>query len=192
MYYSATIRSNNWYIYHSTNTLTSAWTKFKFTLPEFWSINFLRNVEKTYFTRYNIPQVHHLSNTIAIEIFQTFQTILRYNKNGCNLDFVCCRLCISFKYISSKIVSVVPSQRYTRLFIYVFIYLYISVAHEKLKNAPLRLKQTKTKTFLKYVFLWRNTEWHKKTGTFENPNKNWRNPRKKNLLTEIEPLQLAF
>ena len=36
-----------------------------------------------------------------------------------------------------------------------------------------------------------NTEWHKKTGTFEKPNKNWRNP-KKNLLTEIEPLQLAF
>ena len=38
----------------------------------------------------------------------------------------------------------------------------------------------------------RCTEWHKKTGTFEKPNKNWRNPRKKNLLTEIEPLQLAF
>ena len=36
------------------------------------------------------------------------------------------------------------------------------------------------------------TEWHKKTGTFEKPNKNWRNPRKKKLLTEIEPLQLAF
>ena len=32
----------------------------------------------------------------------------------------------------------------------------------------------------------------KKTGTFENPNKNLRNPRKKKLLTEIEPLQLAF
>ena len=31
-----------------------------------------------------------------------------------------------------------------------------------------------------------------KTVTFENPNKNWRNPRKKKLLTEIEPLQLAF
>ena len=30
-----------------------------------------------------------------------------------------------------------------------------------------------------------------KTWTFEKPNKNWRNPRKK-LLTEIEPLQLAF
>ena len=25
------------------------------------------------------------------------------------------------------------------------------------------------------------TGWHKKTGTFENPNKNWRNPRKKNI-----------
>ena len=37
-----------------------------------------------------------------------------------------------------------------------------------------------------------NTEWHKKPGTFEKPNKNWRNPRKKKLLTEIEPLQLAF
>jgi len=23
--------------------------------------------------------------------------------------------------------------------------------------------------------------WHKKTGTFEKPNKNWRNPRKKNI-----------
>ena len=29
-----------------------------------------------------------------------------------------------------------------------------------------------------------------KTETFEKPNKNWRN--KKKLLTEIEPLQLAF
>ena len=40
-----------------------------------------------------------------------------------------------------------------------------------------------------------NTEWHKKTGTFEKPNKNWRNPKKKKyiyILTEIEPLQLAF
>ena len=36
------------------------------------------------------------------------------------------------------------------------------------------------------------TEWHKKKGTFEKPNKNWGNPRKKNLFTEIEPLQLAF
>ena len=36
-----------------------------------------------------------------------------------------------------------------------------------------------------------NTGWHKKKGTFEKPNKKWRNPRKK-LLTEIEPLQLAF
>jgi len=26
------------------------------------------------------------------------------------------------------------------------------------------------------------TGWHKKTGTFEKPNKNWRNPRKKKLL----------
>jgi len=25
------------------------------------------------------------------------------------------------------------------------------------------------------------TGWHKKTGTFEKPNKNWRNPRKKNI-----------
>ena len=37
-----------------------------------------------------------------------------------------------------------------------------------------------------------NTEWHKNMGTFQKPNKNWRNPRKKKLLTEIEPLQLAF
>ena len=36
------------------------------------------------------------------------------------------------------------------------------------------------------------TGLHKKTGTFEKPNKNWRNPKKKNLLAEIEPLQLAF
>jgi hypothetical protein len=32
----------------------------------------------------------------------------------------------------------------------------------------------------------------KKKGTFEKPNKNLRNPTKKNVLTEIEPLQLAF
>ena len=37
-----------------------------------------------------------------------------------------------------------------------------------------------------------STEWHKKTGTFEKPNKNWRNQKKKNVLTETEPLQLAF
>ena len=30
----------------------------------------------------------------------------------------------------------------------------------------------------------------KKSGTYEKPNKNWRN--KKKILTEIEPLQLAF
>jgi len=34
------------------------------------------------------------------------------------------------------------------------------------------------------LFLFRKyklyTEWHKKTGTFEKPNKNWRNSRKKN------------
>ena len=35
------------------------------------------------------------------------------------------------------------------------------------------------------------TGWYKKTGTFEKPIKNWRNPRKK-ILTEIEPLQPAF
>ena len=31
-----------------------------------------------------------------------------------------------------------------------------------------------------------------KNGNFWKPNKNWRNPSKKKLLTEIEPLQLAF
>jgi len=31
-----------------------------------------------------------------------------------------------------------------------------------------------------------------KTETFKKPNKNGRNPRKKKLLGEIEPLQLAF
>jgi len=36
-----------------------------------------------------------------------------------------------------------------------------------------------------------NTGGHKKW-ELEKPNKNWRNPRKKKLLTEIEPLQLAF
>ena len=35
-----------------------------------------------------------------------------------------------------------------------------------------------------------HTEWHKKKGTFEKLNKNWRN--KKKILTEIEPLQLTF
>ena len=46
---------------------------------------------------------------------------------------------------------------------------------------------------------WNGTEWGKpmyretqNTGTFEKPNKNWINPTKKYLLTEIEPLQLAF
>ena len=47
-----------------------------------------------------------------------------------------------------------------------------------------------------FIILRRNeqgTGWHKKTRTFEKPNKNWRNPRKKeNVLTEIKPLQLAF
>ena len=32
----------------------------------------------------------------------------------------------------------------------------------------------------------------KKNGTFEKPNKNLRNPKKKKILTEIQPLQLAF
>ena len=36
------------------------------------------------------------------------------------------------------------------------------------------------------------TGWHKKTGTFEKPNKKLKKSTKKNLLIEIEPLQLAF
>ena len=44
--------------------------------------------------------------------------------------------------------------------------------------------------FLKRLW-WQSTGWHKKTGNFEKPNKNWRNEEKK-ILTEIEPLQLAF
>jgi len=42
----------------------------------------------------------------------------------------------------------------------------------------------------KIAYMLQCTGWYKKTGTFEKPNKNWRN--KKKLLTEIEPLQLAF
>ena len=42
--------------------------------------------------------------------------------------------------------------------------------------------------FFLVVYLYRVTQ---KTGTFEKPNKNLRNTKKK-LLTEIEPLQLAF
>jgi len=30
-------------------------------------------------------------------------------------------------------------------------------------------------------FTYSCTGWHSKTGTFEKPNKNWRNPRKKNI-----------
>jgi len=36
-----------------------------------------------------------------------------------------------------------------------------------------------------------NTEWHKKTGTFEKPQK-IEEIQEKKILTEIEPLQLAF
>jgi len=28
------------------------------------------------------------------------------------------------------------------------------------------------------IYIFDNTEWHKKKGTFEKPNKNWRSPRK--------------
>ena len=34
--------------------------------------------------------------------------------------------------------------------------------------------------------------WHKKTGTFENPNKNWRNPRKKNYGQKLNHYNLPF
>jgi len=34
------------------------------------------------------------------------------------------------------------------------------------------------------------TEWHKKTGTFEKPNKNWRN--KKKLLQKLNHYNLPF
>ena len=37
-----------------------------------------------------------------------------------------------------------------------------------------------------------NTEWHKKTGTFEKTQQKLKKSKKKYLLTEIEPLQLAF
>jgi len=36
------------------------------------------------------------------------------------------------------------------------------------------------------------TEWHKKTGTFEKPNKNWRNPRKKNYRQKLNHYNLPF
>ena len=41
-----------------------------------------------------------------------------------------------------------------------------------------------------HIYIYIYTGRHKKTGTFEKPNKNWRNSTKK--LTEIEPLLLAF
>ena len=37
-----------------------------------------------------------------------------------------------------------------------------------------------------------DTEWHKKTGTFEKPNKNWRNPRKKNYWRKLNHYNLPF
>ena len=36
------------------------------------------------------------------------------------------------------------------------------------------------------------TEWHKKTGTSEKTQQKLKKSKKKNLLTEIEPLELAF
>ena len=36
------------------------------------------------------------------------------------------------------------------------------------------------------------TEWHKKNGNFWKPQQKLKKSKKKNLLTEIEPLQLAF
>ena len=42
-----------------------------------------------------------------------------------------------------------------------------------------KIKQTQKTTILKRSRLFTNTGWHKKTGTFEKPNKNWRNQRKK-------------
>jgi len=38
----------------------------------------------------------------------------------------------------------------------------------------------------------RGTEWHKKTGTFEKPNKNWRNPRKKIYWQKLNHYNLPF
>jgi len=36
------------------------------------------------------------------------------------------------------------------------------------------------------------TEWHKKTGTFEKPNKNWRNLRKKMYWQKLNHYNLPF
>jgi len=36
------------------------------------------------------------------------------------------------------------------------------------------------------------TGWHKKTGTFEKPNKNWRNPRKKMYWQKLNHYNLPF
>ena len=49
-----------------------------------------------------------------------------------------------------------------------------------------------------HIVLWcqcclrRNTEWHKKNGNFWKTQQKLKKSKKKNLLTEIEPLQLAF
>ena len=58
-----------------------------------------------------------------------------------------------------------------------------------LKRFPTTTKHVEQTRFPQLRF---STGWHKKTGTIEKPNKNWRNPQKKKLFTEIEPLQLAF
>jgi len=44
----------------------------------------------------------------------------------------------------------------------------VNLHRSTLNGKPIRTKQIP-----------HNTEWHKKRGTFEKPNKNWRNPTKK-------------
>ena len=42
------------------------------------------------------------------------------------------------------------------------------------------------------AFSFQNTEWHKKNGNFWKTQQKLKKSKKKHLLTEIEPLQLAF
>jgi len=56
----------------------------------------------------------------------------------------------------------------------------MSICYKKcFKHLPHHKPQAKVKYFPCGIVVNLYTGWHKKTGTFEKPNKNWRNPRKK-------------
>ena len=54
-----------------------------------------------------------------------------------------------------------------------------------------RIKAAEISHFL-LIMQYNYTEWHKKNGNFEKPNKNWRNPRKKNYWQKLNHYNLPF